>query len=83
MGPFGSNKSTLLDALAENGIKINGGNSSNANSTVTAAITEGGSNQKGKNKGLPAKNLMEERRRRKKLNDRLYMLRSIVSKSTK
>ncbi|KAL4554939.1 hypothetical protein LXL04_037548 [Taraxacum kok-saghyz] len=39
----------------ENGIKINGGNSSNANSTVTGA---GGSNQKGKKKGLSAKNLM-------------------------
>ncbi|KAI3688631.1 hypothetical protein L2E82_46351 [Cichorium intybus] len=67
----------------ENGIKINGGNSSNANSTVTAAITGGGSNQKGKKKGLPAKNLMAERRRRKKLNDRLYMLRSVVPKISK
>lgn len=64
----------------ENGIKINGGNSSNANSTVTGA---GGSNQKGKKKGLPAKNLMAERRRRKKLNDRLYMLRSVVPKISK
>lgn len=70
----------------ENGIKINGGNSSNANSTVTGAIaaTGGiGSNQKGKKKGLPAKNLMAERRRRKKLNDRLYMLRSVVPKISK
>ncbi|KAE9467612.1 hypothetical protein C3L33_00480, partial [Rhododendron williamsianum] len=49
-----------------------GGNSSNGNSTVT------GGDQKGKKKGLPAKNLMAERRRRKKLNDRLYMLRASI-----
>lgn len=52
-------------------------NVSNPNSTVT------GSDPKGKKKGLPAKNLMAERRRRKKLNDRLYMLRSVVPKISK
>ena len=55
-----------------------GRSNSNANSTVT-----GGGDQKGKKKGLPAKNLMAERRRRKKLNDRLYMLRSVVPKISK
>lgn len=49
----------------------------NANSVVT------GGDQKGKKKGPPAKNLMAERRRRKKLNDRLYMLRSVVPKISK
>ncbi|XP_061372332.1 transcription factor ICE1-like [Gastrolobium bilobum] len=47
------------------------------NSTIT------GGDQKGKKKGIPAKNLMAERRRRKKLNDRLYMLRSIVPNISK
>ncbi|KAK9050542.1 hypothetical protein SSX86_030490 [Deinandra increscens subsp. villosa] len=47
------------------------------------SVTIGGENQKGKKKGLPAKNLMAERRRRKKLNDRLYMLRSVVPKISK
>nr|WAK86050.1 transcription factor bHLH4 [Nothapodytes nimmoniana] len=54
-----------------------GGNNSNANSTFTVG------DQKGKKKGLPAKNLMAERRRRKKLNDRLYMLRSVVPNISK
>ncbi|KAL6986223.1 hypothetical protein U1Q18_019591, partial [Sarracenia purpurea var. burkii] len=62
------------DDFMENNYKVeesgkNSGNSSNVNSTVT------GGDQKGKKKGLPAKNLMAERRRRKKLNDRLYSRR--------
>lgn len=54
-----------------------GGDNSNANSSITVG------DQKGKKKGMPAKNLMAERRRRKKLNDRLYMLRSVVPKISK
>ncbi|CAL1405668.1 unnamed protein product [Linum trigynum] len=67
---------TKLDEICKAG---GGGLSSNANSGVTG----GAPDQKGKKKGLPAKNLMAERRRRKKLNDRLYMLRSVVPKISK
>nr|AFK44043.1 unknown [Lotus japonicus] len=55
----------------------------NGNDLNSNATTVSGGDHKGKKKGLPAKNLMAERRRRKKLNDRLYMLRSVVPKISK
>ncbi|KAG6388410.1 hypothetical protein SASPL_149835 [Salvia splendens] len=49
-------------------------------SSVRNVVVDGKGKKK---KGLPAKNLMAERRRRKKLNDRLYTLRSVVPKISK
>ncbi|XP_078433442.1 transcription factor ICE1-like [Wolffia australiana] len=57
-----------------------------AAAALAAAHGRDGDAEEGKNltkKSMPAKNLMAERRRRKKLNDRLYMLRSVVPKISK
>lgn len=48
-----------------------------------SSLIIGVGDQEGKKKGLTAKNLMEKVRGRKKVNDRLYMLRSIVPKISK
>nr|AZN28824.1 inducer of CBF expression transcription factor (ICE1) [Fraxinus mandshurica] len=67
------------DEPTDNTYNIGDGNGNNSNANSSSTVGD----QKGKKKGLPAKNLMAERRRRKKLNDRLYMLRSVVPKISK
>ncbi|KAJ0974594.1 hypothetical protein J5N97_016559 [Dioscorea zingiberensis] len=61
----------------------NGGEQQGDGNSVAIHGGEGVKDGKFKKKGQPAKNLMAERRRRKKLNDRLYMLRSIVPRISK
>ncbi|KAG2301563.1 hypothetical protein Bca52824_030214 [Brassica carinata] len=73
--------------MDETGVEVSGLNyeSDELNESggkVSESVQNGGGG-KGKKKGMPAKNLMAERRRRKKLNDRLYMLRSVVPKISK
>lgn len=72
---YDSDEPITIQRVEENASK--GGNNSGIISRVT------GEDYKGKQKSLPAKNLMAERRRRKKLNDRLYILRSVVPKISK
>lgn len=74
-----NNSSYKVDQIGEDGL-ASGGGTGNA---AAGNNINNGSGDKGKKKGLPAKNLMAERRRRKKLNDRLYMLRSVVPKISK
>lgn len=76
---FKEQQQEITSNFGENS-NVNGKNNLSNMSNTSMVI---GDNHKGKKKGPPAKNLMAERRRRKKLNDRLYTLRSIVPNISK
>ncbi|KAL8154145.1 hypothetical protein V2J09_011905 [Rumex salicifolius] len=78
----GSSLNYDSDGLSET-FKMEEGNKKGGMGSNASGALISGADPKGKKKGMPSKNLMAERRRRQKLNDRLYMLRSIVPKISK
>ncbi|XP_022963425.1 transcription factor bHLH93 [Cucurbita moschata] len=80
---FGFMECEAAPNVCKQEMEVMGGRESNDSKMGVAELGKRRSNKAKKLDGQPSKNLMAERRRRRRLNDRLSMLRAIVPKISK